>query len=603
MEEDSSSRAKDRTKGVPVAQQQLFYLSKGSYTLMNDKRALAFYGAAQSTKFNNDQLLLVWKKVAEGVEQQENAEEEESEDEKEASSADAPSASGADGGVLELSVMTLAADQPARCTIMRRPGHCTIRAIKKGLHKATGFDVAQMRVRRTVGGEVLADEQTLSGAGFVDGDVLLNDLLSLTVAATLLRDAGDTITFDLFADGRTTISELKQRVAARADGYPVEWQWADLIAPTDSPPLNPQQIALVAASVDDEQPLSQYGVGSADGRRANLLICRRPQPRPKQHNEREIAAQPDQLLRLRARVTATNDLYELRALAWQPLVAVRWQLAALKAADFDSQRLVLCPPAASSSTARRPLSDDFASLRSLGVTDGAVLQVDRSDVPLMLTLPPDVAMHRRPLGNGSYSSQNALHAQLSDTVRQLKARLQSLTGLPADRQLFRFHRLLPVDVDDSLTLAQLGFATRDPIDKLPDPSLPQTHMPGDSNHLTVRLLPGPAAQPPTAEQQFDVGLKQVGVRVLASSSRVYRMWLLRSETTANVQTAIVQQFGQALQSLSAFQHLGVEGIALAVGGRKAAESDRVADMIRECDDVLPIIGRAHQSSAVPAASR
>ena len=53
-----------------------------------------------------------------------------------------------------------------------------------------------------------------------------------------------------------------------------------------------------------------------------------------------------------------------------------------------------------------------------------------------------------------------MHAQLHDTVAQLKDKLQSLTDLPADRMLFRFHRLLPVDVDDSCTLAQLGFEAR-----------------------------------------------------------------------------------------------------------------------------------------------
>ena len=62
-------------------------------------------------------------------------------------------------------------------------------------------------------------------------DTLVCDPCSIEMAVTLVRDAGDLTVFTLLADGSSTVVELKQRIAARADGYPVEWQWAELLVP------------------------------------------------------------------------------------------------------------------------------------------------------------------------------------------------------------------------------------------------------------------------------------------------------------------------------------------------------------------------------------
>ena len=423
-------------------------------------------------------------------------------------------------------MLTLHAKQPAGRDVSHWPAALTIREVKQRMCDTTGYEMERIRVRRTVNSDELPDEQTLAGAGFVDGDTLVSDLCSIEMEVTLVRDAGDLVVFTLYADGSNTVGELKQLIAARADGYPVEWQWSELLVPADTTQPESRYSSLVAANVDDEQPLSHYcqpGPGPNAVKR-HMLVHRRHHPQPAQHTERDKAAQPDQLLRVLVYVTATNDLYELRALAWQPVVAARWLLAGIQVASFNSQRLSLRPPVGSPQPDTLPLSDDFATLQLMGVTDGAALQLDRSDVALQLTLPPDVVMHTQPLNDvaRTFARQNrgTLHAQLSDTVGQLKVKLQQLTDMPADRMLFRFHRPLLVDVDDSLTLAQLGSEARSQTDIIAVKS--QQSKSGKSTQLTVRLLARPAAQPPTVDQQGAVGLVQVGVRALGVSGRVHR---------------------------------------------------------------------------------
>ena len=324
-----------------------------------------------------------------------------------------------------------------------------------------------------------------------------------------------------------------------------------------------------------------------------MLVHRRQQPKPQQHTENERTAQPREVVHLRVHRTSNNDLYELQAMPWQPLVAVRWLLAGIKVAAFDDQLLALRSSAHSTPTETRPLSDDFATLQSLGVTGNAELQLDRSHVQLIFSLPPDVVIHTQPLTDDAQHNfpahyrcreyaQLVLHVQLHHTVGQLKEKLQQLSNLPANRMLFRFHHPLFVDVDDTLTLAQLGFDTRGQRDETAATLVLTTQ-------ITVRLLPGAAAQPPTAEQQSAVGLVQVGVRVLAVSGRVHRMWMLRSESIEELKDNIHRMLGEVMIEAHLNRFWSSHIMEVAVGGRRAQASDVVADIIRKCDDPLPIV--------------
>ena len=216
-----------------------------------------------------------------------------------------------------------------------------------------GRPVDQVRVRRAAGEPVLADHLTLSRAGFVDGDTAVMDSFSVTASVTLVLSAAAMTVFNVFADSHTPIRELKQSIAARADGYPVEWQWADVDVPRRHQMLAAGTNSWPGPPIDDEQPLSAYGVEKHMQETVHMLVCRRAQPRAKQHGEEEAKERPDQLLHLPVCVTQTNDIYVVDVMAWQPLLAVKWQLARLGKEEFDAQRLSLYPPQASPSTARQ----------------------------------------------------------------------------------------------------------------------------------------------------------------------------------------------------------------------------------------------------------
>ena len=611
VDEASHAKATAACKGVPVAQQQL--VSVRSTKTLNDFRTLSFYG------LTNTHNPLVWsRKAATDTEQGEagrataatgrgrgRGKRQRASTEQAANSASSSSSSTSARATIELSLRRLyggkrkwdntgvaAVDCPPTQTI----GELRQRIAEHEHNEKTD----KVRVRRTAAEPPLSDQATLAECGFTDGDTVVVDFCTLVVGVTLVLPSGGMTCFYLYGDGRATVGELKQRVAARADGYPVEWQWAELIVEAESG-RNEQW---VEASVDDDKPMAHYASARSktdadDELKAYLLICRRAQPQPKQHNERELAAQPDQRLRLRVNVAATNDIYEVSVMAWQPLLAVKWHLTWMTAATltepFYGQRLSLCPLASLSSplpanrrrtAASRPrfLNDDYAPLQSLGVSDGSVLQLDRSEVALMVEFEQeDTVVYDEPIDNEKYAHGAptcAVYAQLNDTNAQLKAKIQSLAAAPADRQFFFFDRPLSAEVDDSITLAQLGFtARRRTNDECQD----------GSTTLHVRLLPHPAQQPPSAEQQCANGILHVGVRVLAAGRGVHRVYVFADEPTKELRRRVLASLQRVLQSVDAQRNWNYPSVALACGGRRADDDGTLAALLADQQAEQPII--------------
>ena len=575
VDDSSKPRAKAMGLDVPVSRQRLTLC--GYQRVLRDARTLAFYGV--NTRASNR---LTWERTEE---------------------AEVPADSGGAPPTIELSLLQLHGGKPDGTQREREvidfPTGETVGELRRRIFATTGASgvIDRVRVKRAVGEPVLPNRQTLAEAGLRDGDTVVVDYCTTNVRVTLVVKSGGLSMFTLAADGDTTVRELKERIAARADGYAVEWQWVDWVTEIHSDGI----VKCVAASIDDDRPLSHSGVGRRSYEEAHMLVCRRPQPRAKQQNEQEEAEQ----LRLLVRSTVTNDIHAVRVRAWQPLVAVRWQLAWMKAEAFDAQRLSLCPPAASPSTARqyaatsRPLTsaDDYTSLQSLGVTDGRVLQLDRSEVPLAVQLPTTIERHQRPFGDNRpdalrlYSRFEVLilYAQLDDTVAEVKVRLHSLVDMPADRMLLRLQRLLTVEAQDSMTLRQLGFTARGPTDEFVMNCWSAGYV--KENEVSVCQLPHPAAQPPSVEQQHANGLVQVGVRMLAHSGRVHRKWLLRNETMGDVRSYLWHLYESALK-LKAFSFRrcwDLASIAIAAGGRKADDSSKLSELLDACQDQLPII--------------
>ena len=572
VDDSSTPRAKAMGLGVPVAQQRLT-LSRYS-KLMGDARTLAFYGVDRRLVPQ-----ITWENTAE-VEMPD----------------DDPAPP-----TIELSLLQRYGGKPDDTEPEREVIDCvtdeTVGELRRRIvgRMGAGGVIDKVRLRRAVGEPVLSDEQTLAEVGLTDGDTLVVDYYTTSVRVTLVLPSGGLSSFSLIADGSTTVRELKERIAARPDGYAVEWQWADWVVEAREFGARAKNSFLrTSAPIDDDQPLSHYGAGLEKDEKVHMLVCHRAQPRAAQHDEQEAAEQPQQLLRLHVCSALTNDIHAVRAQAWQPLVAVRWQLAWMKAEAFDAQRLSLCPPAASPSTARqyaatsRPLTsaDDYTSLQSLGVTDGRVLQLDRSEVPLAVQLSVVSQTYPRPLGDPMHDAF-ILHAQLDDTVAEVKVRLHSLVDMPADRMLFRFHRLLTVEAQDSMTLRQLGFTARGLREKFVQHSWAAGYL--KQNELTVCLLSQPATQPPSIEQQRANGLVHVGVRMLAHSGRVHRKWLLRDETVDGVRLYLWHLYESALKAFSPRRDWDHNSVTIVAGGRKADDGSKLSELLDAFEDELPII--------------
>ena len=568
--DESKAEAVQLAAGVPVARLQLTMDRHDK--VMNDNRTLAFYGLGLSAQ-GRQHLKCEIKEETETA----------------TDSGDAPHS-------IELSLLELyggAARVDSRKPQGTRdaidcPADQTIGELRRRIHQRMepGHSVEEVRMRRAVGEPALSDERTLTEAGFRDSDTAVVDLCTTTVCVTLvLPSAAAITTFTLSADGTTTIRELKQRIAARRDGYPVEWQWVDLVI--QARPHNK-----VVTSVDDDKLMSSYGLGKEKDERMHMLVCRRQHARPTQSTEQEAAEQPEQLLGLLVSVTTTNDIRVLGVLSWQPLLAVKWQLAWMKVASFDEQRLSMYPPSTSLSNVisrsaasqLHPLSDDFASLQSLGVGGGRILQLDRSEVPLFVHLPHDTERHQRPLQE---DDDCIMHAQLDDTVAQLKSKLQTLANLPASRFLFRFHRLLPVQVEDTMTLRQLGFTARGKTEKYAQHSWLDGYQ--NQNELTVCLLSGSATQ-----------LLPVGVRCLAIGSRASCVLLLSDESIGEVRVYLWQLLESAIQPLNVQQHWSEDNIVLTVGGRTVDSESAVSALLESSsEDQLPVIDVLVKPDEIP----
>ena len=574
---DDSSAGREVALGVPVDEQQLTHLGFMKQKVLNNSRTLAFYGLD-----SREAREMMYQTVVQ---------------------ADSSTSSGDTARTIELSLLHLYGGTPLDSKYEQReamdcPANQTVGELRRDIRgrMSAGHHIDEVRVRRDVSEPELSDAQTLTEVGFKDGGTVVVDFYPTTVHVTLVTPSPAAMsTFTLFADRHTTVRELKERIAAHVDGYPVEWQWAELIkdASRSDSWTGGKKYCRATASLDDELPLSHYGMGSNQDEHAHMLVCRRPHPQPTQRSEQDVAQQMDKLLHLLVGVTANNDLHLVDVMAWQPLLVVMWQLAWKEVEHFDAQRLSLCPPVTVPSTVQwrsasselRPLTDEFASLQSLGITDGRVLQLDRSDVSLVVWLPQDTEQCQRPLQETVHGTC-VLHAQLDDTVQQLKDKLHSLTNVPADRMFFRFHRLLPVDVDDRLTLRELGFTARGKTEKYVEHSWSDGYI--KENELMVRLLPHPAPQPASAEQQHANQLVQVGVRVLAHSSRVYRMWLQSHEHTSDVWMNLWRLLESVVRPVDPARYWSVASTALTVGER-TADGQAVSELLMGGSDELPII--------------
>ena len=588
----SDDAARQRAVGVPVAEQQLRFIHK----VMNDARTLAFYGLTSASHGQ----YLSWSRLDPSTRRCDETGLDCTEAKRRRLNGTAGYSSGGPLA-LELSVVRLYGGKPDAKEGEQReaadfPSDLTVGGLRQGILAMMdrSTEIKRVRVKRVEGAYIESDQLTLTEAGITDGDTVVADIASVTVDVTLVLLSGGLSTFTLLADPHDTVRELKQRIAVRPDGYPVEWQWVDLTVRTHIRNSCGDQVSTWPATcVDDDQPLSQYGVSTDNVyNEADMLVCRRPLPRAAQQNEQEL---PQQLLHLPVCVTATNDIHVVQVMAWQPLAAVKWHLARMQLEDFDSQRLSLCPPAPAISTVlwRTPgnsfdlLKDDTASLPSLGVIDGRMLQLDRSEVVLPVRLPQGVQQYHRPMQATSSHTVCVLHAQLDDTVAELKVRLQSLVNMPADRMLLRFHRLPPVQIDDSLTLEDMDFDSREAREQVKPRWWLRSYV--RENELTVRLLPHPATQPPSVEQQHANGLVHVGVRLLAHSGRVHRMWLLLGEKVSDARVPIVHMLTTTLERVDYKRRWKSSSVTLTVGGLSVDDDSAVSALLVDEWRQLPII--------------
>ena len=590
----SDAGAVESAAGVPIAEQQLIISTQQK--VMNDARTLAFYGTTGGPPW------LLWSRVdADTLQTNDTDVRCVGSKRLRLSHTDAPAArNDIDPCTIELSLQCLYGGTVFGDEHWRRavdfPADLTIGELRQRVQVMFHTAADKVRLRREMRGTDLVDELSLSKAGLRDGDTLVVDIATVRVRVTLVLPSNTFSVFSLWADANTTVRELKERIVACADGYPVEWQWAELVTRT-APQVTQHGEPCAAASIEDELPLSQYGVKSVGQPReavAHMLVCRRERPRPTQHNQEEGAEQPDQLLHLHVCSLISNDMYLVRVRSWQSLLAVKWQLTWKRAGEFDALRLSLCPPGTapsavlcrSAGSQLRPLTDEFASLQSLGVTDGRVLKLSRTEVMLFVYLPQGVEPHKRPL-QGKTEAVCPMYAQLDDTVAHLKLKLSTLADLPIDHMLLRFHQLLPVDVDDSLTLRQLGFRARGSTDKFKEQQKMVAYV--KEHELTVRLLPCPAAQPPSIEQQRANGLMQVGVRLLTYSARVYRTWVQSDDTMDDVRNHFFLMLKTTLTRVHPKRDWDRDSVTLTAGGRTADVHSAVSSILLGERQQLPVI--------------
>ena len=562
------------------------------HKVMHDARTLAFYDLTMSR--SEEQRVLLWSRVQQSPKASKAASRRRAGRKQRSSDREAAAPT------MELSVRLLYGGKPRPSERIQRmavdcPADYTIAQTKQRIHEVTGIVVGKLRLRRREDAPVLLDEQTLAQSGIRDGASVIVDVCTVTVSVMLALPNNTLSRFTLYTDARATVGEWKQRIAAREDGYPARWQWADLVirARIHSGDVN-AVVCQIADTIDDDESISEYGAGERNvDDRADLLITRRQRPRAKQQYKQEKAERPDQLLRLFVCVAATNDVFEAIIMVGQPVIALKWQLVWMNADDCGSMRLSLCPSAASPSTVReyatasRLLSsaDDFVSLQSLGVTNGRVLILDRSEKPFAVQLPDGVEEYYRPTPHSRDSC--VLHADLDDTIAQLKAKLQTLVNMPAERMLFRFHRLLRVEVDDALTLRQLGLEGRGKMDKYVVDRNSKRYT--DVEQLTARLLPHPASQPPTLEQQLANRLVQVGVRLLAGTGHVHTLWLLPDEQLGVVRDFALDVLKTGLKHVSPVCVWVKDNLALTVNGMMVDNSSSVSSVVRGKPKQLPII--------------
>ena len=262
-------------RGVPVAEQRL--TEQHQQKLMNDARPLLFYVGSASQAARRGSTVLYWSRVETEPPQANGNGQGESSGQSmptHTTTATASSTSSGMSRVIELSLLMLHGGLSPQAGGSERipidyPSTRTIGELRqRALHLLTdgryreARSVEQVQVRRAAGGVALADTLTLAEAGFADGDTAVVSVYSIIINVTLVLPSGAIALFPLYGDANTTVRQLKASIAARPDGYPVEWQWADLVGEA----LRRQQRSRLmdgqrpsAASVDDDQRCHTMG--------------------------------------------------------------------------------------------------------------------------------------------------------------------------------------------------------------------------------------------------------------------------------------------------------------------------------------------------------
>ena len=192
-----------------------------------------------------------------------------------------------------------------------------------------------------------------------------------------------------------------------------------------------------------------------------MLVWRRAQPVELQNDEEEEKAAD--VLHLTVRLPSGNDVYALRALRDEPLYSFKWRLA--RETDFllDTHQLLLVTGGKSRWL---PDSANQRTMEELGVLDGAVLEVERSEA-LLLDRYAHIGFAALRITTPTFNAKTEfyLYSERDRTVADLQLQVAQRLGIPVSQLLFRLAHVPSIRWQDNMTLNELQLPAVGPLSK------------------------------------------------------------------------------------------------------------------------------------------
>ena len=279
---------------------------------------------------------------------------------------------------------------------------------------------------------------------------------------------------------------------------------------------NPQRRNSCAAfAVNDCLPLQR------DGRvdELLLLVWRRARPVQLQNDEEEGKAAD--VLHLTVRATFTNDVFALTALPDEPLYSLKWRLGGSLNTTVEGLQLFTL----TGGERRRLLeSAHLQTLEELGVGDGSMLEVERSEVALLTRC-------SEPAARPAFDEMGWLHYfQRDRTIADLQSTFSRYLNIPLPQLLFRLAHVPSIRWQDSTTIGDLHL-----------PILGHRTPAAKRLWIVRRLTPAP----PTG--QADAETVELRVRFLAAGRRVESFIFSRHETVEDLKEFADEAFRRRIK--------------------------------------------------------